>query len=76
MHLQTIVICVSYFGIGFAAMFRFAFFVSCDVVVFSSSSSHVLFFSANMLAANIIPFVIAAICVGGFVMVHDKVSLL
>jgi hypothetical protein len=26
-----------------------------------------------MLAANIIPFVITAICVGGFVMVHDLV---
>jgi hypothetical protein len=30
--------------------------------------------SANMFAANIIPFVIAAICVGFFVMVHDKVT--
>jgi hypothetical protein len=27
-----------------------------------------------MFAANIIPFVIAAICVGFFVMVHDKVT--
>jgi hypothetical protein len=30
--------------------------------------------SANMFAANIIPFVIAAIVVGGFVMVHDSVK--
>jgi hypothetical protein len=29
-----------------------------------------------MFAANIIPFVIAAICVGGFVMVHDLVTVI
>jgi hypothetical protein len=64
-----------YCALAFAAANSILFF-KLPPLQFTFSHPFLFHFppSANMLAANIIPFVITAICVGGFVMVHDLVT--